>query len=145
MSLLKRKKIETYVQSLCKSMHPFTACSMEWKGSCMIHDSWAQSNGAVGNGVHFFLRSHSYVKLDAEYNGADRFLKTAAQIKCPFWVIMGPKQFSWHFGQAYVHSTCFQLILMFTSIYDRHVLNFNPLLNPGARKMPKSGPLHHYM
>ena len=41
--------------------------------------SWAQNDNAVGNGVHFFLKMDSMVDFDAEYDGADRFLKKGAQ------------------------------------------------------------------
>ena len=41
--------------------------------------SWAQNSGAVGNGVHFFLKSDSKIEFDAESDGADRFLKKGAQ------------------------------------------------------------------
>ena len=41
--------------------------------------SWAQNAESVGNGVHFFLKTDSRVKFDAEYYGADRFFKKGAQ------------------------------------------------------------------
>ena len=41
--------------------------------------SWAQNSGAVGNGVHFFLKMDSNVEFDADSDGADRFSKKGAQ------------------------------------------------------------------